>query len=972
MIYVRDKALTDMFFSNNWPKPHTNRRMAASSEADDGIQLGELLQQIGGSGGGAEPRYLFENIDGFFSYQYQRGKEDPRWIRLCNFEMVDLKTLYIFRDQKAGPPTQRILVRRHVNSQGEGTLRVTPEDQGCIRNLTHHQFLEVEVLVSAQQYKTQDEVRKVFSSAHGALEADCLTVEMLNVWVSSQMIEKGPNLKTELMVSYFGRQFDENTFVAGNCAVSLEQEFIEDEGREFPVTRSVFRSLEDARVAVMPKHFIEALVPIGIREFPQIMVIQQPWIRYAIGMNLWVNSMPEVFLNNTMAAKAVFAAGVMGLFAGKIWDGDHGVIGGMPFVWAHSPEHHTGKTTAAVLVNAMLGLHRRGIWAGDATKAALFERISQQSCLSVCIDDIVIKADQNESKMMAQFGRAIYDRTSRATQGKVRFPESSCIFTANTTINDTDSAFVSRMLMILFAPLMSHDDGGAAISDNFRALTELSSSLIVDFASILWNDHLDGEAIQDCGRWIGTAIGRARDRSAQNWGLLTYFMLAITFMFQGGRAQVEEVLDWVVRQVTRTAYEMQHHSGKLDQFILAVNKVRTVASSNPLTQENKVIFHHNFRTAIRPEGALGTMNFYALRVEAVCNVIKEVLGLNFKPNEIQTAVEFVDWARYGRGSFYDCTSNPWPISKAIFVNETQTMHNVPLPEDELLESTLSRMRCLFIRAPDFDKIISDVERGSALPHDPKQVVISSSNQRFNAGQRYCFYETVTGNGNIAWFGWRFAAHCTFSDMCYTNVVNIGGPTTDLEINAPLEAYNMRCGFPEISDCYQPPFIYQFFKEYNVNADPDRLPPCFKFDPFSYKNDKACLYTMPRVLFHAGETPPSSPSNDPSTEYSFGSPAPSRRVADELAEGLGANANGSEDPGSNPYQASLYLRDVSNVASSPIGTPQRGNSSYAIPKRRRVAANRFVAGEVEVENDSGDEVRLPSIYPTHCSRLEPPS
>ena len=60
----------------------------------------------------------------------------------------------------------------------------------------------------------------------------------------------------------------------------------------------------------------------------------------------------------------------------------------------------------------------------------------------------MIRADQNESKMMAQFGRAIYDRTSRAVQGKVRFPESSCIFTANTTINDSDSAFVSRMLMI--------------------------------------------------------------------------------------------------------------------------------------------------------------------------------------------------------------------------------------------------------------------------------------------------------------------------------------------------------------------------------------------------------------------------------------------------------------------------------------------------------------------------------------------
>jgi hypothetical protein len=50
------------------------------------------------------------------------------------------------------------------------------------------------------------------------------------------------------------------------------------------------------------------------------------------------------------------------------------------------------------------------------------------------------------------------------------------------------------------------------------------------------------------------------------------------------------VLDWVIRQVTRTTYEMQHHSGKLDQFILAIHKVRTVASANPLANENKVIY----------------------------------------------------------------------------------------------------------------------------------------------------------------------------------------------------------------------------------------------------------------------------------------------------------------------------------------------------------------------------------------------
>ena len=34
--------------------------------------------------------------------------------------------------------------------------------------------------------------------------------------------------------------------------------------------------------------------------------------------------------------------------------------------------------------------------------------------------------------------------------------------------------------------------------------------------------------------------------------------------------------------MTRTTFEMQHHAGKLDQFILAIHKVRTVASVRDL------------------------------------------------------------------------------------------------------------------------------------------------------------------------------------------------------------------------------------------------------------------------------------------------------------------------------------------------------------------------------------------------------
>ena len=63
---------------------------------------------------------------------------------------------------------------------------------------------------------------------------------------------------------------------------------------------------------------------------------------------------------------------------------------------------------------------------GDTTKPALFERLSQQSDLTVCVDDVVVR---DESRAYAQLGRALFDRTTRAVSGKVRQPFSSAMFT---------------------------------------------------------------------------------------------------------------------------------------------------------------------------------------------------------------------------------------------------------------------------------------------------------------------------------------------------------------------------------------------------------------------------------------------------------------------------------------------------------------------------------------------------------------
>ncbi|KAL3912742.1 MAG: hypothetical protein SGPRY_008232 [Prymnesium sp.] len=135
----------------------------------------------------------------------------------------------------------------------------------------------------------------------------------------------------------------------------------------------------------------------------------------------------KLFLNNTMQARAVFAAGVMGLYASKLWGGESGFGHGCPITWAYSLEPNTGKTEAMLAVNSMYGFHTRSPCSGDSTKSALFERATQQADLSVTVDDVVIP--QGESRTLQQIIRALYDCSTRAVTGKIRRPKSTAIFT---------------------------------------------------------------------------------------------------------------------------------------------------------------------------------------------------------------------------------------------------------------------------------------------------------------------------------------------------------------------------------------------------------------------------------------------------------------------------------------------------------------------------------------------------------------
>jgi hypothetical protein len=75
-------------------------------------------------------------------------------------------------------------------------------------------------------------------------------------------------------------------------------------------------------------------------------------------------------------------------------------------------------------------------------------------------------------------------------------------------------------------------------------IRELLSALTPDFCTILVDGKLDREAIQDCATFLQASIGRKRDRNANLWGILLYFMLMLNMMFQSGKDEQREVFEW--------------------------------------------------------------------------------------------------------------------------------------------------------------------------------------------------------------------------------------------------------------------------------------------------------------------------------------------------------------------------------------------------------------------------------------------
>jgi hypothetical protein len=185
-------------------------------------------------------------------------------------------------------------------------------------------------------------------------------------------------------------------------------------------------------MCIMHKHFKESVCPTPQSDYPKHIIIPQPWVRYVIGLRFFRYTLDRIFLNNTIAAKAVMAAAVMGLYADRFWKSEHGGGHGMPFFWLMSRAHATGKTEASLCANALLGMGERGLWGGDSTKAVMVARLHQQANLMLVVDDVVLpKNNDNESKNWKDLGRLIFEGATRAVSNKLMKVLSSVIISVS-------------------------------------------------------------------------------------------------------------------------------------------------------------------------------------------------------------------------------------------------------------------------------------------------------------------------------------------------------------------------------------------------------------------------------------------------------------------------------------------------------------------------------------------------------------
>jgi hypothetical protein len=340
-------------------------------------------------------------------FQMVLFEEEGSFTPVCNFVLLRLDALLQFCEDVGVPPYYRVICRALVDEHNEGSFYLSAQDKNRSPRVDHLHHVDVEVLVQSGELRSNADVARLFQNSYARLSTSVMTPDMLRCWLCAQ---KQPPVTS--CIVRFGRQ-QSGDWVSAN---------LQFKGR-------VLKPLDS--YTMIPLHFYQH--KIESHAWPKHVIIPQCHVRYIVGVNFWTHTLPQMFQNNEMSARAVFAHAVMGLYAQNLWQGQAGVGHGAPFCWAYSPEPSTGKSEAQYAAYSMLGFDERKPVSGASTLAQVWENIHWFSNLTLQVEDYVPKKDAEENiHALMVLGRALYDRTSKVDFKKTRYPYSTVCWSVST------------------------------------------------------------------------------------------------------------------------------------------------------------------------------------------------------------------------------------------------------------------------------------------------------------------------------------------------------------------------------------------------------------------------------------------------------------------------------------------------------------------------------------------------------------
>jgi hypothetical protein len=313
-------------------------------------------------------RFHFEDRDDCISLDVATPKSDEEvWVAIANFKILRvLQQMSFSAGLDAAHGDTLLLVRHRINASGSGIVYLAHTDIDRSPSYGDVMYLDVEVLVQPSKIKGSADLFGMFNSGHVSLMT--MTMEPKHFF---DLLGSLPKPEPQRIISNWYRQPD-GTIVFANCCVKDGD----------------LLSHEDANWRIIGKYFTDAICPILPENYPRIVLIPYPHVRYFIAVNMYTNLMPKFFGNNLMQARAVLSYVVMSMHCDKVWDRQAG-IGKLPTLMCHSDGPNTGKTEACHLANALQGRAGGALKAGDITKPALKEELCQNnSACAVMVDDI--------------------------------------------------------------------------------------------------------------------------------------------------------------------------------------------------------------------------------------------------------------------------------------------------------------------------------------------------------------------------------------------------------------------------------------------------------------------------------------------------------------------------------------------------------------------------------------------------------